>query len=68
MAFEAIFYGPPDSNVSSVGSQQSPRLGVDVVNNFLYLNTGNGWVVANEGGISMVTPSQTNQQIDGGNF
>lgn len=43
MAFDKIFRGPPDNTICS-SSPSSPNLGVDVVNDTLWLNCGNGWI------------------------
>ena len=42
MAFDSVFQGPP-SAVNAPGTRQSPSLGVDVVDNTLYVSAGQGW-------------------------
>jgi len=54
MAFDNIFQGPPEDTVAP-GTPQSPSLGVDVVNNELYISSGNGWEELSTGGGGSVT-------------
>jgi hypothetical protein len=51
MTFSRIFQGSPIGlgDVNSV-NPQSPLLGVDVVNEVLWINCGNGWVEIDTGG------------------
>ena len=42
MAFDFVFQGAP-SAANAPGTSQSPALGVDVVDNTLYVSAGNGW-------------------------
>jgi hypothetical protein len=53
MSFNNTFYGPP-SEISPAGPQ-SPLLGIDVVNDILYVNSGRGWVEIASGGGSGIT-------------
>jgi len=49
MAFDNVFQGPPE-DTTAPGTPQSPSLGVDVVNNDLYISSGNGWEELGGGG------------------
>jgi hypothetical protein len=52
--FNQLFYGAPEE--VSPASQQSPLLGMDVENDVLYVNSGNGWIEVggSSGGVSSV--------------
>ena len=52
MAFDKIFQGTPGASapVDAPGTLQSPALGIDVVNNELYVSAGNGWQELGAGG------------------
>ena len=56
MAFDKIFRGSPSDLIVSA-SPESPHLGVDIVNDLVYVNTGNGWaIVGSSSGGGVVTP------------
>jgi len=52
MAFDKIFQGTPGASapVDAPGTLQSPALGIDVVNNELYVSAGKGWQELGAGG------------------
>jgi hypothetical protein len=51
MAFSRIFRGSPAgaSDISPC-NPESPLLAIDVVNDVLYINSGNGWITVGSGG------------------
>jgi hypothetical protein len=65
MAFDKIFQGSPSTAPPTTASPQSPQLGIDTVNDNLYINSGNGWIeIPNEsnlpvGGITQLTGDVT---------
>lgn len=58
MAFDKIFQGVP-SNIVAGNAPQFASLGVDTVNNTLYISAGNGWVAAN----GVVSAAQATAQV-----
>jgi hypothetical protein len=58
MAFDKIFKGSPVDEITPA-SPESPNLGVDVVNDTLYVNSGNGWVEVGGGGSGNLTGTLT---------
>lgn len=57
MAFDKIFRGAPISTDLTSANPESPNLGVDVVNDTLYVNSGNGWVEVGAGGGAPTGPA-----------
>ncbi len=59
MGFGQIFRGSPVGQISPA-SPESPLIGIDVVNDMLYVNTGNGWVlIGPTSGITQLTGDVT---------
>ncbi len=54
MAFDSIFQGAP-SAVAAGNTPQYAALGVDTVNNVLYISAGAGWVPVGGGSVSAAT-------------
>ena len=60
MAFDRIFRGAPISTDVTPASPASPNLGVDIINDIVYVNTGNGWVqIGPMSGITQLTGDVT---------
>jgi hypothetical protein len=71
MSFNRIFRGSPLGNSGiSASSPESPLLGVDVISDILYVNSGNGWIQIGAGGggggtqFSVLPVSPTNGNLE----
>jgi hypothetical protein len=49
MAFDKVFAGAPTSNITAPGTALSPMFGLDVTNKQLYVSSGQGWQLLDNG-------------------